>query len=252
MSLHFHEISESNHRILNPLSERKLALIGEICGLSSTTSALDLCCGKAEMLAGWSARYGLTAVGVDISEVFVEAAHRRIAELGVADRVTIVRQDAASWCRDDTRTYDIVSCIGATWIGGGLAGTVELLGPRVAAAGLLLIGECYRIDPTGPAGLPPAAESELAAVPRLVDVLDIAEAAGWELIEMVLADPDDWDRYVASQWQTVHDHVREHPEDSDADELRAWIAASQRDYLTWQRRSLGWGVFVLTRRLSRG
>jgi hypothetical protein len=36
MSLRFREISESRHRILNPLSAEKLRPVGEIC--TSTTS----------------------------------------------------------------------------------------------------------------------------------------------------------------------------------------------------------------------
>lgn len=257
MSLRFHEIAESNHRILNPFAQGKLDLVGEICGLSSASKVLDLCCGKAEMLAGWSVAHGVSGVGVDISEVFLDAARRRIDEVGVAERVRVVRDDAASWCRSDPDTYDVVSCIGATWIGGGLAGTIELLAPRVtpggttgiATGGTIVVGECYRSDPAAPragdAGLTPEAAAELATFPTLVEVLDTVEAAGWELVEMVLADHDDWDRYVAAQWKTVADHLRDHPDDPVADELRAWAAQGRRDYLAWQRRRLGWGVFVL-------
>lgn len=50
MSLRIHEIAEQNHRILNPLTHEKLMLIGEICQLDSSSTVLDLCCGKGEML----------------------------------------------------------------------------------------------------------------------------------------------------------------------------------------------------------
>jgi hypothetical protein len=48
--LRFHEIAEAQHRILNPFSEEKLMLLGEICRLQPGMAQLDLCCGKAELL----------------------------------------------------------------------------------------------------------------------------------------------------------------------------------------------------------
>ena len=50
MSLDLHEISEANHYILNPFSENKLVLQGEVCRLKVGMRQLDLCCGKGEML----------------------------------------------------------------------------------------------------------------------------------------------------------------------------------------------------------
>src|SRR3712207_6952862 len=47
-----------------------------------------------------------------------------------------------------------LSCIGASWIGGGVGGTIDLMRPALKPAGLLLIGEPYWTDP------PPAARSE--------------------------------------------------------------------------------------------
>src|SRR5688572_19709130 len=90
MSLRLHEISESNHRILNPLSESKLMLLGEICCLQPDMRQLDLCCGKGEMLCQWAHRWKIRGVGVDISKVFLAAARQRAVELSVEDRVILV------------------------------------------------------------------------------------------------------------------------------------------------------------------
>ena len=79
-----HEISEAEHRILNPIDEQKLMLLGEVCRLRAGQRQLDLACGKGEMLCRWSARFGIEGLGVDISEVFLDAARKRAAELGVA------------------------------------------------------------------------------------------------------------------------------------------------------------------------
>ena len=79
----------------------------------------------------------------------------------------------------------------------------------------------------------------------LAGTLDRFEAADAELVEMVLADADDWDRYSASQWRNVADWLLEHADDPDADAVRETRDEARRSYLAWQRRCLGWGVFVL-------
>lgn len=42
----------------------------------------------------------------------------------------------------EPRSFDVgVSCVGGTWIAGGLAGTLELMRRPLLAVGLLLVGE---------------------------------------------------------------------------------------------------------------
>ncbi|MDG6109305.1 methyltransferase domain-containing protein [Dactylosporangium aurantiacum] len=233
-----HEIAEAGHRILNPLTDDKLMLLGEVCRLAPGQRHLDLACGKGEMLARWADMYGTLGDGIDISEVFLAAAHERARELGVSDRVTFRLGDAAKDVPADA-SYDLVSCIGATWIGGGLAGTVELMRPALRPGGLLLIGEPYWTA-TPPDGIP----AHLAEFTSLEGTLDRLEAAGLGLVEMVLADRDSWDRYMAAQWWTVDAWLREHPSHPDAGTMRGYLDESRRTHLRYQREFLGWGVFV--------
>ena len=237
-----HEIAEANHRILNPFTDRKLMLLGEICRLGRTQRQLDLACGKGEMLARWAQRFGITGVGVDISGVFLDAAQRRAGELGVTDRVEFVEADAGNYDAEPG-SFDVVSCIGATWIGGGLAGTLELIRRLLRAGGLLLVGEPFWHEPP-----PEEAFVALECGPddftSLGGTLDRFDAAGLELIEMVLADGDSWDRYVAAQWVTVADWLHANPTSPDAATMRAYLDHGRRTHLQYQRRYLGWGVFV--------
>lgn len=233
-----HEIAEAGLRILSPIDDDKLMLLGEVCRLGAGQRHLDLACGKGEMLTRWADVYGTVGEGVDISEVFLAAAHDRARELGVSDRVTFRRGDAAKDVPADAG-YDVVSCIGATWIGDGLAGTVELMRPALRPGGLLLIGEPYWTA-TPPDGIP----AEFAEFTSLAGTLDRLEAAGLSLVEMVLADHDSWDRYAAAQWWTVDEWLREHPGDPEAPAMLAYLDRIRRRYLTYQRAFLGWGVFV--------
>jgi len=243
MSLRFHEIAETTHRILNPFTKDKLMLLGEICQLKPEMRQLDLACGKAEMLCQWSRRYGIRGVGVDISSVFLEAARARAEELDVASRLEFIQGDAGKY-QAEAHTFDVVSCIGATWIGGGLAGTLELMKQALKPGGLLLVGEPYWIDPP-----PPEAYQVLGVgagdYMSLAGTLDRFEAAGVELVEMVLANHDSWDRYEAAQWMALSDWLRDHPDDPDASAIRDWLRQNRRAYLQYGRRYFGWGVFVL-------
>jgi SAM-dependent methyltransferase len=240
-ALRLHEIAEANHRILNPITARKLDLLGEICQWQPGGRLLDLACGKGEMLSQWAARYGIDGTGVDISTVFLDAARLRAAELGVADKITFVEGDAATY---QASGFDMVSCLGATWIGNGVVGTINLMRPALAPDGLLLIGEPYWIDE------PPEAAYAAFGWDRdeftsLRGTLDRFTAAGCELVEMVLADGDSWDRYVASQWRTLSDWLRANPDAPEVPQLRAFLDSSRSTHLEFGRRYLGWGVFVL-------
>jgi SAM-dependent methyltransferase len=244
MSLRYHEIAETNHRILNPLTEAKLMLLGEICHLHEATRQLDLCCGKGEMLCRWSEKYGIRGVGVDISEVFLQAARSRATELGVWENLNFVQGDAAEYPQD-FHEFNVVSCIGATWIGGGLVGTINLMKRALKDEnGLLLVGEPYWVDapPHDAYAALGVAEADFAS---LDGTLDRFEQSGVELVEMVAADSDSWDRYVAAQWMTLSNWLRNNPDDPDASSLRKWYKDSQRSYLQFNRRYLGWAVFVL-------
>ncbi|HNP72488.1 MAG TPA: methyltransferase domain-containing protein [Kouleothrix sp.] len=245
MSLRFHEIAEQNHRILNPFTEDQLLLLGEICGIRAGQRQLDLCCGKGEMLCCWSALAGITGVGVDISPVFLAAARRRAAELQVSEQVSFVEGNASVY-PIAPGAFDIVSCIGATWIGGGLVGTLNMARPGLRGRdALLLVGEPYWIDPPPDEAVAAIAGGNAALFASLASTLERIESAGLELVEMVAANHHGWDRYTARQWLAVSDWLRANPGSPDAAHVRELHERYRREYMAYTRRYLGWAVFVL-------
>src|SRR6185312_13293221 len=148
-------IRESSHRIHNPLTSEKLATLGRALYLSPGTSVLDLACGSGEMLCTWARDHRLTGTGVDISTAFIGAARARAIELDVADRVTFIHGDAAGYVAE--RPVGVASCIGATSIGDGVAGTVELLRRSSARE-----ASCWSANRTGVASLPIRPPSRVA------------------------------------------------------------------------------------------
>ena len=99
--------------------------------------------------------------------------------------------------------FDVASCIGATWIGGGIAGTIELLRPALRAGRAAADRRAVLDRAAAGRGGRGARVRPGRDFVSLVGTLDRLEASGLELVEMVLANPDSWDRYEAAQWRTI-------------------------------------------------
>lgn len=237
-------IRESSHRLHNPFTPGKLATLGRALHLAPGTRVLDLASGSGEMLCTWARDHGVTGTGVDISTVFTEEARARAAELGVVDQVTFVHGDATGHVSDEP--VDLAACIGATWIGSGVAGTVELLGSSLRRVGLMLIGEPYwrqRVpDQETAEGCGASSEDDFLVLPELIEQFG---DLGYDVVEMVLADQDSWDRYQAAQWLNLRRWLDANPDDELAAEVRAELATDPARYARYQREYLGWGVFAL-------
>jgi len=100
------------------------------------------------LVCTWARDYGITGTGIDLSPLFTEQAKLRAKQLGVADRVTFIHGDAAGFVSNEK--VGLAACLGATWIGGGVVGTIELLAKSLHPGGIILIGEPYwlRLPPT--------------------------------------------------------------------------------------------------------
>lgn len=96
-------ISESAHRIHNPFTPEKYAALGRVLRMKAGTRLLDLGSGSGEMLT-WGARPRHRGIGVDMSALFSQQAQQRVEELGVADSVTFIHQDAAGYVAEENAT----------------------------------------------------------------------------------------------------------------------------------------------------
>jgi SAM-dependent methyltransferase len=237
-------ITESAHRIHNPITPEKLATLGAALRLESGARVLDLGSGSGEMLCTWARDHGVVGTGIDMSPLFTEQARRRAEELGVANRVTFIHGDAAGYVSDEK--VRVAACVGATWIGGGVAGTIELLARSLRNGGIILIGEPYwrLLPPTEDVAKRCLAHSTSDFL-MLPELLASFGRLGYDVVEMVLADQDGWDRYEAAKWLTMRRWLEANPDDGFAKEVRAQLTSEPGRYAAYTREYLGWGVFAL-------
>lgn len=240
-------ITESAHRIHNPFTPEKLATLGAALRLEPATRVLDLGSGSGEMLCTWARDHGIRGTGIDMSPLFTGQAKLRADELGVADRVEFIHGDAAGYVADEKA--GVTACLGATWIGGGVAGTIELLAKSLCTGGIILIGEPYwrQLPPTEDVakGCLASSISDFLALPGLLASFG---DLGYDVVEMVLADQDGWDRYEAAKWLTMRRWLAANPDDDFATEVRAQLNSEPVRHATYTREYLGWGVFALMKR----
>jgi SAM-dependent methyltransferase len=240
-------ITESAHRIHNPITPEKLATLGAALRLDSGARVLDLGSGSGEMLCTWARDYGVIGTGIDMSQLFTKQAKLRAEELGVADRVEFIHGDATGYVAGEK--VDVAACVGATWIGGGVAGTIELLARSLRTGGVMLVGEPYwrTLPPTEDVakGCLANAISDFLMLPELLASFG---RLGYDVVEMVLADQDSWDRYEAAKWLTMRRWLEANPDDDLAKEVRTQLTSEPERYAAYTREYLGWGVFALMAR----
>ncbi len=138
--------------------------------------------------------------------------------------------------------------VGATWIGGGVAGTIDLLATSLRTGELSSSVEPYWLQ------LPPTEDAAKDARPILSPIINssglIASSAdlGYDVVEMVLADREGWDRYEGAKWFTMRRWLEANPEDDLAKEVRAQLTSGPERYARYTREYMGWGVFALMAR----
>ena len=233
-----HEIAEAGHRILTRSMDEKLELLGELGRWRRDMRLLDLASGKGEMLCTWARRTGSAAWGWTSARSSCRPRGTGPLTWGSPTGSGSSWADASTFAVDEA-SFDAVACIGATWIGGGLAGTIALMRPALAPGGLLLIGEPFwREEPPG------EAHAALDLGPHTFTSL----AGTWTASRMPGSSSWRWcwptsklDRYMAAAVWTAAACLDEHPGHPDAAGMREYLSRSRRSYLAYGRRYLGWG-----------
>ena len=110
----------------------------------------------------------------------------------------------------------------------------------------MLIGEPYwRQNPPDEETARACHATSSADFLLLPDLIAQFQSLGYDVVEMMLADQDSWDRYAAAQWLNLRRWLDRYPDDELAPEVREELRSEPARYARSTREYLGWGVFAL-------
>ena len=232
-------VAERDHEIQNPTSEEKLCLLGERLRLHSGSRVLDIASGRGGPALLLAREFGCRVEGIEVAPEFHAVAVERAEAAGLTDRVSF-RLGDASREQLPTGEYDVGMCLGASFVWGGLAGTLDALEPVVCGGGHVVVGEPFwRRLP-----LPDDYEERNAPYTTLEGTVAIFESGGLRTIGVIASSDDDWDRYETLHWRAVEEWLAENPEDPAVANIRGRHERYKRTYLRHGRELVGWAIFA--------
>ncbi len=226
-------VAERDHEIQNPTSAEKICLLGQRLDLAPGMHVLDVASGRGGPALILAETFGCRVTGIEKAEEFYEVACQRSRTRGLESLVEFMHADAREFPFDAV-AYDVVICLGASFIWGGLEGTLAALTPSARRGGHVCVGEPYWRRWPLPQGIGDEGFVPLAAT------VERFEQADLRVVTIIAASEDDWDRYVTLSWRAVERWLAEH----DDEEIRRQYEEGKQRYLRWQRELMGWAIFV--------
>ena len=233
------EVFDALHHLMpicNPMTDADLDAVLDRTSPKAGDSLLDVACGHGELVIRAVERTPLRAVGVDLSPWAlvrcVQAAGQRPHVGSIEWRLG----DAHDLPRGEG--FEIVTCLGASWIWHGFRGTAEALISRTVPGGSVAIGDLRLRE--GADGR--AVSESYGRVLTVGEQRDILEDLGIEIVGQIDAGPSGWDAYQDRILESVQAWAHEHPGDRAAEylhEQRQWRSEHERD-----REFLDWTVWV--------
>jgi SAM-dependent methyltransferase len=230
----FHGVAERHHDIQNPIGADKVRLLGERIGLAPGQRVLDIACGRGGPAIVMASAFGCEIVGVEKSSEFAAAARERVGAAGLEGLIRIHEHDAGDFAIDP-EAWDAALCLGASWIWGGLEGTVAALVPGVRRGGHVAVGEVYRRrQPVRP-------DDEFAS---LAETVRRFERVGPPVTVLIAASEQDWDAYESLHWASLEGWLAENAGHAEAAEIRAQHERWKWRYLEQEREAQGWAILA--------
>ncbi|MDQ7842008.1 MAG: class I SAM-dependent methyltransferase [bacterium] len=247
----FYDITHREHVVCNPMSKQALARLVELLRLPPDSRVVDIACGKGEFLIRLAEAYGVRATGIDISPYYILQARGRLEARVPGANVIFTQMDGADFRPDKPHSFSLASCIGASWIFGGHAGTLDALVSMVEPGGWVIAGEPYWLREPSEDYLQATGDTREGFGTHASNA-EAGEQRGLDLVYTLVSSKEDWDSYEGLQWYATAEHARTHPNDPDLPELVRRVAKNKAVYLRWGRDTLGWAIYVFRHRATEG
>jgi SAM-dependent methyltransferase len=238
-------IAHREHVFCSPLAEQTVdALLAQL-KLAAGARVLDVGCGKAQMLIRLAERCGIIGVGIDPNVAFLDQAKAQAQALAQPLTLHAARLGEVDLAPG---SFDAALCIGSTHAFGSYAQALHGLKALVRGGGTIVVGEGYWKQPPAAAYLEVLGGTgdEFTSHERNIRA---GEELGLELRFAIASTDDEWDAYEGLYADSVERFAAEHPDDADRGAMLARIRTWREAYITWGRGTLGFGVYVFSRRL---
>ena len=202
----------------NPISESAVdAMIG-LLPLAAGDRALDVGCGRGELLIRIAETAGAHGVGLDASEPQIARARHEASSRVPATEMLFETRDAGALVAP-AGSFALAACIGSSHALGGLRPTLERLTELVRPGGHVVLGEGYWCRPPLPADLEAlgAARDELPDLPGL---LSAGEEHGLRPVYLASATDEDWRRYEWAYVFNLETYAAENPDEPGIEVVR--------------------------------
>ena len=239
----YFDITHKQHVLCNPMSVQKFDELIALLQLNPGAKVLEIAAGKGEFIIRLAERYAIAGIGVDLSPYCVSDAQEKSKARVPQAQLTFLEMDGAHFKPEQPESFDLVACIGASWIYGGHAGTLKALNEMAAPASWVVVGEPYwRQEPV--ADYLQAIGAERSAFGTHYENVQAGQELGLELVYTLVSNQDDWDKYEGLQWYAAAEWANQHAGDPDLGEVLKRVAQDRENYLRWGRETFGWSIYV--------
>ena len=235
------DIVHKKQLIMNPMRSVKLDRLCEMLDLPQGGRVLDVGCGKGEFLLRLNNLYDISGIGIDKSPYCVNDSKANKEARAPEANIDFLLMDAADYKTEEQ--FDLTCCMGASWIYGGIKGTLKALQGMTKPGGLIVTGEPYWLKEPSDEYLKADEMKNETFHTHMENVL-MGDEFGLTCGYTLASDHEDWDHYEAPHWWSASEYVDANPNDPDNSEILENAKKYREIYLKWGRDTMGWCIYL--------
>ena len=239
----FYDITHREHVLCNPMNLEKFEQLIALFRLKPGARVLEIATGKGEFIIQLAEQYHISGLGIDLSPYHIADAQKKHQKRVPDAQLNFLEMNGADYVPEKSKSFDLLACIGASWIYGGHQGTLKALTKMAARESWIVVGEPYwRQEPEE--DYLKAIGQERSSFGTHYENVEVGQEHGLELVYTLVSSQDDWDMYEGLNWYAAEEWASAHPDDPDVEVVLKRVRESKNTYLRWGRETLGWAIYV--------
>ena len=235
------DILHKKQLIMNPMRTEKLDRFCRALNLPRNSRVIDIGCGKGEFLHRLHALYDISGIGIDKSPYCIEDCKQQKQLRAPQADIEYLLMDGKDYKAFEE--FDVAACMGASWIWGGIRGTMTALKELTKPGGLVVLGEPHWLKDPDEEYLRLEGFKRGDFHSHRENVL-MGDELGLTCVYTVASDLEDWDEYETPHWWAASEYSDTNPGDPDLPEIIENTKKYRETYLRYGRDTIGWCLYV--------